>query len=246
MIKVGIINDTQIPFHDPIALDTALTLCQEAGVERMVLNGDMVDCYPISDFDRSPSLHSGLQREVDIAGQLLTRITADITDDVWWLGGNHEDRWRRLTWRIPVLHDLKALAFEKIFPIDELGVKWKPYGEWLDVGKLMVTHGHNYSAGATKGNFARYGQSVIVGHTHRLGTYYQTTRTGPHVSIENGCLCSLEPTWVQAANWQQGLTIVHLDPKTGYFNAQQVPILDRKTAFYGDRKIVGGSRRIKG
>jgi hypothetical protein len=71
-----------------------------------------------------------------------------------------------------------------------------------------------------------------VGHSHRLGVYYQTNVRGVHASYENGCLCDLKPEYVNYPNWQQGFSVVSVDDG-GWFNVQQIPILNRHRFYYG-------------
>ena len=162
----------------------------------------------------------------------------------WWLGGNHEDRLRRLSWRTAGLGQLKALDFPKLFELDQRGFKWKPYGEFLELGKLTVTHGEfvrKHSGDSGMATLERLGTSVLVGHTHRMGSYYRTDTRGVHGAWENGCLCRLDPEYEHFPNWQQGFSVVKVfDSKL--FNVQQVPIINRKHLIYGDKTWQMGTR----
>jgi hypothetical protein len=167
------------------------------------------------------------------AGELMSRFK-DIPEK-WFLGGNHEDRWRRVQWQFPALQGM-LMDFDEAFHMTDYGFKWKPYGGILQLGKLFVTHGSivsKHSGQTARAHFDKYGNSVLVGHTHRLGVFYRTNSRGMHAAYENGCLCRLNPEYVQAPDWQQGLSVVHvLD--NGFFNVQQVPVLRRRTILYGD------------
>ena len=75
--------------------------------------------------------------------------------------------------------------------------------------------------------------SLIQAHTHRIGVHYKTKYDGSvFTSIENGCLCDLNPTYVNHPNWQQGFSIIHKKGDKCYI--QQVIIKDGKF-FYGDK-----------
>ena len=74
----------------------------------------------------------------------------------------------------------------------------------------------------------------MIGHTHRLGIYYRTNAKGTHAAYENGCLCRLDPEYVQDPDWQQGLSVVRVGEK-GFFNVQQVPIINRNFMMYGNK-----------
>lgn len=234
-----VLSDIQIPYQDPKALAAAVAFTKSVKPHGVVLNGDIVDCYAISDYDKDPTkaLTHGLQKEVDGVQELL----ADLKDanEKLWLLGNHEDRWRRLLWRIPGLAGVSNLTFDKVFAPESYGFSIKPYGAFIELGHLMVTHGfivRQKSAYSAQAHFQRLGTSVLVGHTHRLGAHYHTNRRGPHVALENGCLCKLSAEYVQFPDWQQGFTYVTVDTKDGSFLAQQIPILSDYTIIFGKEK----------
>ncbi len=230
-----VLNDTQIPFEDKRVLwDLVVPFVRDLKPYGVVLNGDIVDCYEISDYDKDPQ-HRGmtLRRERAGAERLMTALPG--ATEKWWLGGNHEDRFRRLLWRqAPQLaHDM---AFEKFFHLADHGFQWKPYGEQLWLGKLLVTHGFlvaQASGVSAKRHFERLGTSVLIGHTHRLGQYHKRNQGGDHAAYENGCLCRLDGLgYAQYPDWQQGFSVVDVFEK-GYFNVQQIRVVSRSFFVYG-------------
>lgn len=230
----AIINDVQIPWQDKRVLTLACDFIKDLKPHGIILNGDILDCYAISDYNKDPDRIKswGIKREITEAGQLMAQFK-DVKER-WWLGGNHEDRWRRVQWQFPAFRGMFQ-DFPAALHLEEHGFKWKPYGGIVSLGKLLVTHGSlvsKHSAQTARSHYDKYGNSILVGHTHRLGVYYRTNSRGMHAAYENGCLCRLNPEYVQAPDWQQGLSIVHV-MKNGYFNVQQVPILRRKVMLYG-------------
>lgn len=231
-----IVNDLQIPWHDKAVTSLVLEFIRDLKPHGVVLNGDIVDCYQISDFDKDPKrVHVWtLKEEIRLAGELMDALR-DVPEK-WWLGGNHEDRLRRLGWRYPALSFM--LDFPNLFKLPEHGFAWKPYGGSINLGKLEVTHGfivRSASGVSAKAHFDRIGSSVLHGHTHRLGTYYRTNHRGAHVAVENGCLCRLNPEYVQHPDWQQGFSVVHVGPR-GFFSVQQIPVLNSREFLYGKER----------
>ncbi len=215
----------------------------------VVLNGDIVDCYSISDFDRNPMEEDDLDREIRVSTGLLERL-AKVTKERFWVGGNHEDRLRRHVWRHRESFKklgrrfLESADFPQLFRLGDSGFKWEPYGGHVMLGNLMVTHGNmvsKHSAQTARSHFDKYGTSILIGHTHRVGWYAKTNIRGVHGAWEGGCLCRLNPEYVQHPDWQQAVTVVHVD-EDNWFNVQVLPILDRKTFFYGkDRYRIRGT-----
>ena len=232
-----VMNDLQIPWQDQRVIDLILEFVKELKPYGVILNGDVVDCYSLSTFNKNPIKDYSLQREIREAAGLMYPL-AKVTTERWWLGGNHEDRLRRILWENPEFASLKALTFPELFLLRENGFKWKPYGGVLHLGSLLVTHGSQvlkHSGQTARAHFDKYGTSILIGHTHRLGVYYRTNAKGIHASYENGCLCKLTPEYVQYPDWQQGFAVVHVE-EGGYFNVQQIPIINRRAFFYGKEK----------
>ena len=234
-----VLNDIQIPFQDKVPLALAVKFIKLLKPDGVVLNGDVTDCYELSTFDKDPLTQATLAREIKEAGKLMNDI-APHTKERLWLGGNHEDRLRRYIWKhAPILGVSNLASFESVFRVGESGFRYRPYGAYVNLGKLTVTHGsivRQNSGWSAKAHFDRMGASVLIGHTHRLGIFYKTNMKGVHAAYENGCLCRLDPEYVQFPDWQQGFSVVHVGDG-GWYHVQQLPILQRKFLYYGKERI---------
>jgi predicted phosphodiesterase len=242
-----ILNDTQIPFHDRQVLNRlVLPFIRDLKPDGVILNGDIVDCYSISTFDKNPTTQARLSEEITYAEKLMEALERFPTKI--WIGGNHEDRLRRLVWKNPYLLGsvdaktrdklVQALDFPEMFGLGKHGFQWKPYGDYHMLGKLLVTHGsmvRTHSGDTGRAHLNKYGSSVLIGHTHRGGTTYKTDVHGIHAAYENFCLCSLKPEYAQHPNWQHGFSVVHVAP-SGAFSVQPIPILERRTFFFGSQQ----------
>jgi predicted phosphodiesterase len=215
-------------------------------VDEIVLNGDIVDCQPISTFDKRPFSPSSLDLEIEELGKFIKELQK-ITTKITYIGGNHEDRARRWIWKNEAIHRLgqdrgiqvSKLSFATLYGLDELGVKYLEYGEGIWLGKLYVYHGkivRKHSAYSARSEWEGNGCSTLTGHTHRMGRYSVTLRGGTYASFENACLCSLNPEYIKGVpNWQHGFSIIHVSPN-GLFNVNQIDILKRSSLFYGGKQ----------
>lgn len=243
MVKSIIINDLHIPFHDKPVTNLVLDFIRQERPDQVLLNGDVVDCYTVSSFNKNPLTQAGLKREIREAGEIMEYLSC--INSKLWIGGNHEDRLRRYIWgKAPELAELDELSFAQLFHLDRYGFKWLEYGDIHQIGKLSVTHGNlarKHSGETARAHFDTFGRSVLVGHTHRLGAYYKTRLGKPYVAFENGCLCGLNPEYVKHPDWQHGFAIVHHDDATGQFAAQQIPVFKVKgePRFYYGKELVG-------
>ena len=52
--RIAILSDIHIPFHDRDSLYLALTWVKNFGPDCIVLNGDIIDCYQLSNFQKDP------------------------------------------------------------------------------------------------------------------------------------------------------------------------------------------------
>lgn len=235
-----IINDLQIPFQSKPVVKLWLSFVRDLKPHGVILNGDIVDSYTFSTFHKDPLNSPSLKTEIAGAHALLGEIN-DIKSikELWWLGGNHEDRHRRYMWaKAPEL--AQVIDFAKIFDLEDYNCMWKEYGEILQLGDLMVTHGNvvrAHSAWTAKKNFETYGSSVLTGHTHRLGVYFRTNSTGLHAAWENGCMCRKDLDYVKTPypDWHHGFSVVHVADKGGTFHVQQIPILGERWFYYGSK-----------
>jgi len=234
-----VMNDLQIPFEDkPVLWDLVVPFVRDLKPYGIVLNGDIVDNHEISDFSKDPKYRRmDLEAERKGLGRLLTAL-APVTKERWYLEGNHEDRYRRYVWsRVPELAAAGGMpSFAEAFHLADHGFQHKPYGGYVMLGKLLVTHGFvvaQDSGVSAKRHFTRLGTSVLIGHTHRAGVFHRRNQMGDHAAYENGCLCRLDGLgYAQFPDWQQAFSVIDVFPG-GMFNVNLLRILARRTFIYG-------------
>ena len=247
-VTYAVLNDLHIPYHDKKVLNLVLSFLKkkEVKIDEIILNGDIVDCYPISTFDKKPFSPSSIDLEIEELEKFIKELQK-ITPKITYIGGNHSDRYRKWIWKNEAIHRLgqdrgiqvSKLSFATLYGLDELGVKCLEYGDGVWLGKLWVTHGEvirKHAGYTARAEFERNGVSTLTGHTHRMGRYSHTNRGGSYASWENGCLCQLKPEYIKGIpDWQHGFSIVHVGDK-GMFNVQQIDILNRSLLFYGGKE----------
>jgi predicted phosphodiesterase len=236
-------GDIHYPFHDVQVWKLFLEFAKWLKPNMVILNGDIGDWYALSKFDRDPIKPTTIVEELkgigeDILGPLALatkgaklRIIRD---------GNHEDRLRRFIWhKAPELAGYEKLTIPALYDSEKHGYTYVGGSvRSVQLGKLEVIHGEylsKHSAMSGKAHFDRLGTSVLVGHSHRLGAFYQTNMRGMHGAWEGGCLCSLVPEYENFPNWQQGWAVVTTWPSK-LFNVQLVPVLDRRYIVYGGKE----------
>jgi len=227
-------GDWQVPFHDEQALGLALDFCKRLQPDWIDLEGDIIDFYQLSRFDKNPGRVETLQTDINILKELITRLRSDNPKArIYYHWGNHEDRLRRLLWReAKGLASLDCLKIEKLLGLSEIDIKWLP--EWRKEGDLYLMHGNivrKESGYSAKAMYDKYGASIIHGHTHRDGKYTKRTLDGNKCVWENYCLCRLDPEYDPFPNWTQGFSKVTMIGRRPF--VEQIPIIGGKYIYEG-------------
>lgn len=214
--RVAFLSDLHCPFHDIAAIRAVLAAVRDFRPDLLVLGGDGVDCYSISDHDTEPGRAGTIQDEFDAARPVWREID-DIGCPVAYLLGNHEDRIYRLQCRKPGLFDLRSLDFKAAA---DLPARWQVYPNQtrLRLGSLTILHGDLKGRGtssthAAKGMLDKLRTSCLFGHLHRFQSFYQTTDDGTYrAGYAVGHLCDVEQArYIACPDWQQGAALIEYD-----------------------------------
>jgi UDP-2,3-diacylglucosamine pyrophosphatase LpxH len=240
--KTIVLSDQHIPFHDKKVNDLIIdNFLPEFKPDYIKLLGDMIDFWMLSKFRKNPSRKGSIQTDINEANTYLKRIREKCPDSEITLHyGNHVCRLKKYIWdKASELDCLDAIDIKVLLDIDKLNIKVIDSEQGYETkGNLIFTHGtvvSSDSAMTARRNLAKYGLSVICGHTHRLGSTYKTDCRGTIGAWENGCLCNLDliREWgSELANWQTGFSTVIW--WGDHFQVQQIPIIKNKF-IYGEK-----------
>jgi uncharacterized C2H2 Zn-finger protein len=207
-------SDLQLPFVDEPLLDAVVEFVSDYKPHDIILNGDILDCYEVSDFDKRPERLFNLGTEFEMADAIVRKLKRYAAKDcqVWWVDGNHEERLQRAIWRRAQDFSFLVKDIPEALRLDDTCAGYVPYGKHIDYLGFVFTHGNfvsSYSAYTAKRHLERYRSSGVNGHTHRLGSYSVTDMHGrSHTWYEQGCLCRRDLEYVRGVgNWQQGFLI---------------------------------------
>lgn len=206
LTKFVALGDIHFPFENTTSLEKATRFLIKYKPHYLVLLGDIVDCYSLSRFDKDPRRILSLQTEFDLATMWISFIsTALPTTKIIYIEGNHERRLQKYLNSHPEISSLRTLTIPQLLHLDELNV---PYVKNFTLGDLFFTHGEvvrKHSGQSARGEMEVNDTSGISGHTHRLSHFFKTTTHRDLQWLEAGCLCSLEPTYLDTKpNWQNG------------------------------------------
>lgn len=236
--RIFALSDIHIPFQDNDTLKCVFDCVVNTQPQYIILLGDILDCYSISRFCKRPDRMRNLQDEINIFYKMMRSLKKELPNtEIHYVLGNHENRLEKLVLDNPGLFGLKALQPEQLFRLDELGIFY--HKTKVKLNNFIYYHGDVVRKDAGYSAKAEYldhkMQDGISGHTHRLGGYYTTYEQEPGGWFENGCLCKIEPDYLNdpdKANWQHGFTVI--DSYDGINQATQVLINNHKFVFDGN------------
>lgn len=211
-----ILADTQIPYHDPRAIELALAYGEERGPDTILLNGDIIDCFAQSSFQKDPR-EVDFRREKDATNAFLRHLRGRFPKArIIYKDGNHEERYERyMALKAPELLGIPQFDFQHLLGFHAIGIEHIDKMRHIKIGRLNVVHGHEWGGRGGGGvNPARWlylraQATVLCGHFHRTSNHTETDMDGhPTSTWSAGCLCGLTPRWLRYNKWNQGFMYV--------------------------------------
>lgn len=235
----AILNDLHIPYQDDKSLKPLFRFLYHLQPERLFLNGDILDCYEISSFDKNPLNTHTFRDELKTAIDYLDYLNFILpSTKKYYIVGNHEFRLHKYIVRnAPALTGLIDLERElKLKEMNYKVINNDLREQYIEPKEYPILIGHfnkvsKHSGYTAKALVEMYGKSIIQGHIHRLGIHYKRIHGQQLIGIENGCLCKLNPGYVMHPNWQQGFTIIGY--KDGEYYPQLIEIKNHKFMYCG-------------
>jgi predicted phosphodiesterase len=230
--KIGILSDIHFPYHDLQALTCAIKHLKEQEIDCLYMNGDIMDMYSISRHNPSKD-DRDLKREVDMTRDFLQRVR-DIFRNIpiYYKLGNHENRYARAlndgAEEFAQLHDLQ---FNIFFRLDKLGITMIEDWQGMEMGDLLVLHGHElYGGGGVNPSQNLFNKTIcntLIGHVHRTSTTQKKTGFKEFINTySTGCLTLLSPKYMPFSMHNHGFAIVEIE--NGKSKVKNIQIRDGK------------------
>lgn len=229
--KIGILSDIHVPFHSLDALTCAIKYLRDQQIDCLYLNGDTFDFYSISRHEKEKDLRD-FPREVEMCRNFLSKLR-DIFPliPIYFKAGNHENRYQRYLFaQAEEFAGMHELQIDKFFRMDSLKIEWVEDWQGMEMGDLLVMHGHEVMAGGmnpSQSTFNKTFCNTLIGHVHR------TTSTIKKDGFKNfihtystGCLTHLSPKYYPFAQHNHGFAIVTIN--NGKSKVENIMIKDGK------------------
>lgn len=241
--RIGILCDIHLPYHDFNALDIALKELKRQKIDTLILNGDIIDCFQLSDYDKDPS-KDGIKREIEILCHFISDLIKFFPKiKIVYKLGNHCERWERaILKKSPAIWGFECFELPNLVKIEYFRLIGKPLEidfvnkkRIIEAGKLGIMHGHEWREGTfspvnpARGYYMRAKTSVIAGDKHQTSEHITKDMNGKIIGAWSiGCLCDLNPEYMPLNNHNSGFAYVFVDPKTGDFEVHNKKIIDGK------------------
>lgn len=233
--KLLIINDVHVPFHNVPALTACIEFAKKAGVDTVLMNGDIFDFYKLSKFTQDP-LKINLKEELEIGQEFFDAIKKALPRAKFFFKiGNHEERLRSyLKVKAPELFGLPSFDYSEFLQLRSRGIELIDNNRIVMHGKLPILHGHEIRLGRGAVNVARslflkFKTSSVAGHLHQTSDHTETDGLGKTVSTHSiGCLCELHPEYAPINKWNHGFAINYITDDRGSYEFRNYKIIKEK------------------
>lgn len=233
--RILLLSDIHVPYHNIQALTKAIEYGKEKKVNAVVLNGDTLDCYALSRYEKDPRKR-GFAEELEACRQLLGIIQKELNCPVYFKLGNHEERYEAyMRIKAPEILGCPEFTLDTLLRFGEYGVQLIQDKRIIKAGKLNIMHGHEFGRSVfspvnpARGYYMRAKSHVIAGHNHQVSNHTESNLEGKIVSAwSTGCLCELHPQYMPINKWSHGFAYIEVDPETKDFEVDNLTIVNGK------------------
>ena len=240
--------------HEPtfkIMLDYASSL--PVGERNLIINGDLAD-FPYFMMTKNADAKKWIKRadgveefflpkyreEINFINEKILNPICRVFDRVYFMEGNHDSP------RINAFLDMCPSQYSSQFNLKrDLMLKQRgithvgDYNDWLDLGKLAITHGMFHGTSALKKHVDTARKSVIFSHVHVDECKAFVTRDEFLKAWSLPAMCKLNPHYMKnrASQWSNGfgkITVFH----DGLFDFKPITVF-KKRAVIDSRVFLG-------
>ena len=223
--KLGVLCDIHFPYHDKGALQVAVNRIIKEKCDAILLDGDTIDFYPISEYSTDPRRRGTLTKELLITKNFLKELRSKFKGKIFFKPGNHEFRLERYVIKnAPELYELECITLPELLGFNELQITHINSRSLIKVakGNLNILHGHEFGkepllspVNPARGLYLKAKANAIEGHYHRTSEHVETTLNSKMITCWSvGCLCLLRAEYRPYNNWNHGFAIINIDGGT--------------------------------
>ena len=228
--KLAVLSDIHIPYHSITALSAALDFIQSEKPDSILLNGDTIDMYALSRFQKDPRKRS-VAHELQATRDFLD-ILSQFGAKIYFKIGNHEERYEHYLMRVaPELLGVREFELKHLLGLDARGIDLITDKRIMKANDLNIVHGHEFGqsifspVNIARGLFLRGKVTAMQGHNHAVSEHTESNMNGEITTTWSlGCLCELNPAYLPINKWAHGMAIVDLSENGKDFHVRNYRI----------------------
>lgn len=228
-----IICDIHFPYHNVKALKAIIAEAKRRGVKRIILNGDTLDFYQLSRFNKDPRKRS-VVGEIEMVKDFLDELRNQFPHiEIIWKDGNHDERLMLYVMaNAKELVGIEAITLPALLDFVRYRIEYVTEKRPIILGKNNIIHGHEYPTpmigpvNAARGLFLRAKTNAACGHYHQVSEHSEPNLKGELVACWSiGCACELRPLYMPLNKWAHGCAFQRTRP-SGDFEFDNKKIID--------------------
>ena len=232
--KLAVLSDIHIPYHSLSALNSALDFIQSEKPDAILLNGDTIDFYALSRFQKDPRKRS-VAHELQATRDFLD-ILSQFGTKIYFKLGNHEERYENYLMRVaPELLGVREFELKHLLGLDARQIDLIADKRIIKANDLNIVHGHEFGqsifspVNIARGLFLRGKVTAMQGHNHSVSEHTESNMNGEITTTWSlGCLCELNPAYLPINKWAHGMAIVDLSDNGKDFHVRNYRIHNGK------------------
>lgn len=220
MKKLGIFGDVHIPYHDNEALETMFDKFEEEKVDGIYINGDLLDFYALSFHEKDPR-KARFKDEIKAGREFLEYIRDRFPGiPIYFIPGNHENRFERyLRTKAVEILDIDEFRLDVLLQVGANRIEYLPFRSKVSFGNYLIEHGDKMKGAGgvvpSRTALMRFKTNIIINHFHKTSSSSQRVYNTEDSSTINGyslgCMCELEPEYLEINEWDQSFGILDND-----------------------------------
>ncbi len=228
--KLAVLSDIHIPYHSVAALSAALDFIQAEKPTAILLNGDTIDMYALSRFQKDPRKRS-VAHELQATRDFLD-VLSQFGAKIYFKIGNHEERYENYLMRVaPELLGVREFELKHLLGLDARQIDLIADKRIIKANDLNIVHGHEFGqsifspVNIARGLFLRGKVTAMQGHNHSVSEHTESNMNGEITTTWSlGCLCELNPAYLPINKWAHGMAIVDLSDNGKDFHVRNYRI----------------------
>jgi len=205
-------GDWHIPEVDIPTYRAFLNFMRHKRPDYHIINGDFIDAYELSKFDKDPARLGQTAEELGMAKRILDELAEASPNTITkFLYGNHSDRIRQRILEHPELlpfmtksKDPNSVLAEAL-SLKERGIEWFSYPDVYSHFGFDIQHGGKGLGGGgqnpSKSAAEKAGGPGVQGHWHRERVWQVVNRRTDYKFYTLGVMCRLNPTYLPFNDW---------------------------------------------